>query len=50
VGGVVTGVVAIGTLVVVASMIFQIVNGKNSVKLAQTGQATVTSVTSTLFK
>jgi hypothetical protein len=49
-GGLVTGVVAVGTLVVVAGIIYQIVNGKHSVALAQTGQATITSVTSTLFK
>jgi hypothetical protein len=49
-GGIVAGVVAIGTLVVVASMVYQVANGKNSVSLAKTGQQTVTSVTSTLFK
>lgn len=49
-GGIVTGAVAIGTLVVIAGIVYQIVNGKHSVALAQTGQATVTSVTSTLFK
>jgi hypothetical protein len=49
-GQVVAGFVAVGTLVVVASIVYQVVNGKHSVDLAKVTVGGVNSVTSTLFK
>jgi len=49
-GGFVTGLVSIGTLVVVASIVYQVVNGKNSVALGNTASTGVTTITKTLFK
>jgi hypothetical protein len=49
-GTFVTGVVSIGTLVVIAGIIYQVVTKPNSVPLAKVAVGGVTSVTSTLFK
>lgn len=49
-GGFVTGLVSIGTLVVVAGIVYQVVTKPNSVPLAKEAGATVRSVTATLFK
>lgn len=49
-GQVVAGVVAIGTLVVVGSIVYQIVNGKHSVALGQTVEKGATGIVSTLYK
>jgi hypothetical protein len=46
----VAGAVAIGTLIVVASIVYQIVNGKNSVALAKVTSTGAQSVVGTLFK
>jgi hypothetical protein len=46
----VAGVVAIGTLIVVASIVFQVVNGKHSVDLAKVTTTGATTVVGTLFK
>lgn len=46
----VAGAVAIGTLVVVASIIYQVVNGKFSVPLTKTLVGGGTTVVGTLFK
>ena len=49
-GTVVTGFVSVATLVVVAGIIYQVVNGKHSVPLAQTVTHGATTVVGTLFK
>lgn len=49
-GQLVAGVVAIGTLVVVGSIVYQIVNGKHSVALGQQVQQGTTKIVSTLYK
>ena len=49
-GQVVAGIVAIGTLVVVGSIVYQIVNGKHSVALGSDIKQGTTQVVSTLYK
>lgn len=49
-GAVVTGVVSVATLVVVAGIIYQVVNGKHSVALANTTVHGAATVVGTLFK
>lgn len=49
-GGAVTGLVSIGTLIVIAGIIYQIVTKPNSVPLAREAGTTVRGVTTTLFK
>lgn len=49
-GTFVTGMVSIGTLIVIAGIVYQVVTKPNSVPLAKVASSTVTGVTTTLFK
>lgn len=46
----VAGLVSVATLVVVAGIVYQVVNGKHSVDLAKTVTSGTTTVVGTLFK